>query len=47
MVISTFFLSDKDDREIFFKETFLLDDVNPHVVLKIPFFTMSKVNIDF
>ena len=47
MVISTFSVSDKDDRERFFKESFLLADVKLEIVFGIPFLTMSNVDIDF
>ena len=47
MVVSTFFVLDKDGRERFFEESFLLADVNLDVVFKMPFLTMSNVDIDF
>ncbi len=47
MVVSTFSVSDKDGRERFFEESFLLIDVSPDIVLGMPFLTMSNVDIDF
>ncbi len=47
MVISTFFVSDKNGRKRFFKKSFLLADVKPDIVLGMPFLTMSNTNVDF
>ncbi len=47
MVVFTFSVLDKDSRERFFKGSFLLADVNPDVVLGMPFLTMSNADIDF
>ena len=47
MVVSTFFLSDKDDQKRFFKKNFLLADIKPDTVLGMPLVTMSKADIDF
>ncbi len=47
MVFSTFSVLDKDDRERFLKESFLLADVKPDIVLEISFLTMSNADIDF
>ena len=47
MVVSTFFISDKDDRERFFEESFLLADIKPKIVLGMLFLTMSNIDIDF
>ena len=47
IVVSTFSMLDKDSRERFFKESFLLADVKPKIVLGMPFLTMSNANIDF
>ncbi len=47
MVVSTFFMSDKDGKERFFEESFLLADVKPDILLEISFLTMSNVNVDF
>ncbi len=47
MVVFTFFISDKDSRERFFEESFLLANVKPDIVLEMPFLTMSNADIDF
>ncbi len=47
MVASTFSVSNKDGRERFFEEIFLLADVSSNIVLKMPFLTMSNADVDF
>ncbi len=47
MVVSTFSVSDKDGREWFFEESYLLADVSPDVVLGMPFLTMRYADVDF
>ena len=47
IVVSTFFILDKDRRERLFEENFILADVNPNVMLEMPFLTMSNANINF
>ncbi len=47
MVVSTFSLLDKDGREMFFEESFLLADVRPDIVLEMPFLIMSNADINF
>ena len=47
MVVSTFYVLDKDGRRRFFEENFLLADVKPDLVLKILFLTMNNTNVDF
>ncbi len=47
MVVSTFSVSDKDGRERFFEESYLLADVKPDIVLGMPFQTMSNADVDF
>ncbi len=47
MVVSIFFVLNKDGRERFFKESFLLANVKPNVVLGMPFLTISNIDIDF
>ncbi len=47
MVVSTFFILDRDGRERFFEESFLLANIKPDVVFKMLFLTMSNTNIDF
>ena len=47
MVVSTFSLSDKDGREKFFEESFLLADVKSEIVLGMLFLTISNADVDF
>ncbi len=47
MVVSTFSVLDKDGRERFFEESFLLTGFNLDVVLRIAFLTMSNADVDF
>ena len=47
MIVSTFSMSDKDNRERFFEKSFLLANVKPEIVFGMPFLTMSNADIDF
>ena len=47
MIVSTFFISNKDSRKGFFKESFLLADVKRDEVLGILFLAISNIDIDF
>ena len=47
MVVSTFFVTDKNNREKFFEESFLLANVKSDIVLGMPFLTMSNADVDF
>ncbi len=47
MVVSTFSVLDKDGKERFFEDSFLLADVNPDIVLRMLFLTMSNADVDF
>ncbi len=47
MIVSTFFRSDKDGRERFFEESFLLADVKPDIVLGMSFLIISNADVDF
>ncbi len=47
MIVSTFSLLDKDGKERFFEESFLLADVRPDIVLEMPFLTMSNADVNF
>ena len=47
MIVSTFFILDKDDKKRSFKENFLLTNINLDVVLGIFLLTMSNADIDF
>ena len=46
MVVSTFFVLNKDNRKRFFEKT-LLTDIKLNIVLGISFLTMSNADIDF
>ena len=46
IVVFTFSMLDKDGREKFFEESFLLANVKPDIVLGIFFLTMSNANVD-
>ncbi len=47
MVVSTFSVSDKDSKEMFFEASFLLADVKPDIVLGMSFLTISNADVDF
>ena len=47
MIVSTFFVINKDGRKKFFKENFLLANVKLDIVLKMLFLTMNNTDIDF
>ncbi len=47
MVVSTFSVLDKDGRERFFEESFLLANVRPDIVLGMLFLTISNANVNF
>ena len=47
MVVAAFSVTDQADRVRFFKETFLVTNVSPDVVLGMPFFTLSGADVDF
>ena len=47
MVVSIFSMSNKNDKERFFKESFLLADVKLNLVFKIFFLTMNNADLDF
>ncbi len=47
MVVSAFLVSDKDGRERFFEESFLLADIRPDIVLGMLFLTMNNADVDF
>lgn len=47
MIVSTFSVLDKDNKVRFFEESFLLANVKPNIVLKMPFLIMSNIDIDF
>ncbi len=47
MVVCTFSVLDKDDRERFFEESIPLADVKPDIVHGMPFQNMSNIDVDF
>ena len=47
IVVSTFSVSDKDGKERFFEESFLLADVSPDIMLKMLFLIMNNADVDF
>ena len=47
MVVFTFSLLDKDGRERFFKESFLLADIKPDTMLRILSPIISNADVDF
>ena len=47
MVVSTFSMSNKNGREKFFKESFLLTNVKLDIVFRMPFLSMSNIDVDF
>ena len=47
MVVSIFFILNKDDKERFFKKRFLLADVKLDVMLEILFLTINNTDINF
>ncbi len=47
MVVSTFSISDKNRRERFFEESFLLANVRPDIVLRMPFLIISNADVNF
>ena len=47
MVVVAFSVMDKANRVRFFKETFLVANVSPEVVLGMPFLTLSGADVDF
>ncbi len=47
MVVSTFFVLDKNGKKMFFEESFLLTDVKLDVMLKMSFLIISNIDVDF
>lgn len=47
MVLVSFSIDDKTGRLWFFKDTFLIVNINIDIVLGMPFFTTSNVKINF
>ena len=47
MVVAAFLVTDQANKVRFFKETFLVANVSPDVVIGMLFFTLNSVDIDF
>ena len=47
MIIAAFLVEDKANQVKFFKETFLVANVSPEVVLGMPFLTLSGADVNF
>ncbi len=47
MVVSIFFMLDKDGKESFFEESFLLANVKPDIVLRMLFLIIKNADVDF
>ena len=47
MIVFTFSILYKDNKERFFKESLLLANIKPNIVLKMLFLTMSNIDINF
>ena len=47
IVVAAFSVTDQADKVRFFEETFLVANVNPDVVLGMPFLTLSSADVDF
>ena len=47
MIIFTFFILDKNNKERFFEKSFLLADIKLNVVFEKFFLVMSNIDIDF
>lgn len=47
IVVSTFFILDKDSRKSFFEESFILANIKSDVVFRILFLTINNADIDF
>ncbi len=47
MIVSIFSVLDKNDRERFFKKSYLLTDIKLDIVFEMLFLIMSNANVDF
>ena len=47
MIVIAFLVTDKVNRVRIFEKTFLVANVSPEVVLKMPFLTLSGADVDF
>ena len=47
MIVSTFFVLNKDSKKKFFEKSFLLTNIKPDIIFEMLFLIMSKIDIDF
>ena len=47
MVVSTFFILNKNNEERFFKKSFILVDIKLDIVFEILLLTINNIDIDF
>ena len=47
MVVAAFLVTNKANQVRFFKEIFLVANVSPKIVFRMPFLTLGGANIDF
>ena len=47
IVVTAFTVVDKANRVRFFEKTFLVANISPDVVLRMPFLTLNSANVDF
>ena len=47
MIVSTFFISDKNSKERFFEKSLLLANIKPELVFKMFFLIINNANIDY
>ena len=47
IVVAAFIIMDEANQVKFFKETFLMTNISPEVVLEMLFFTLNNANVDF
>ena len=47
MIISTFFILNKDSKMRFFEKNFLLADIKPDIIFEISFSIINNTDVDF
>lgn len=47
MIVASFQIQSQQKKIGFFLKTFLITDINMDIVLKMPFFTIRNINIQF
>lgn len=47
MIVSTFFILDKDNKKRVIEESFILGDIKPDIIFGISFLIMSNTKVDF